>query len=179
MVSRSRLNSILTDAAVALVLAVDVELGIVGAVESAADGGGGSGAADDGTGITGVGGGAAVVEIAEDVSLAILLFVSTGSNFIMGGCDITTGCGGGGAEVFIIGLICVDPTFIVGAFAGDCCIVLITAAVFNIFAKTKLKSIERRVAFFNDEQYRQLTVMLYNVSTIFRDRVSNLNLGWS
>lgn len=74
-----------------------------------------------------------------------------GSDFIMGGCDMITGCGGGGADEFIIGLICVDPTFIVGAFAGDCCIVLITAAVLNIFAVTELKSIECVAQLFTDE----------------------------
>lgn len=64
---------------------------------------------------------------------------------------MTRGCGGGGAGVCIIGLICVDPTFIVGAFAGDCCIVLITADVFNIFAVTESKSIECIAQPCNDE----------------------------
>lgn len=116
-------------------LAVDVELGMVGAARVTGDG-----VIGDGTDITGGGGGgsAVVAVTAAEASLAILLIVSTSSDFIsMGGCDMTIGCGGGGAGVLIIGLICVDPTFIVGAFAGDCCIVLITAAVFNIFAVTQ------------------------------------------
>lgn len=94
---------------------------------------------DDCIGMMGGGGSDAVAPIAWDESLAILFFVSIGSGFITGACDMTTGCGGGGADEFIIGLICVDPTFIVGAFAGDCCIVLITAEVFNIFAVIESK----------------------------------------
>lgn len=72
--------------------------------------------------------------IGAEASLAVLLLISIGSGFTMGGCDMTTGCGADGADVFMIGLICVDPTFIVGV---DCCIVLLTAAVFNIFAVTQ------------------------------------------
>lgn len=128
-------------------LAEDVELGTVGAVGGADDGG----ATDDGIGMIGGGGGGSAFDAtAGDVSRAILLLVSIGSDFIICGCDMTTGCGGGGAGVFIIGLICVDPTFIVGAFAGDCCIVLITAAVFNIFAVTESKPIECGAQHFTD-----------------------------
>lgn len=129
---RERERGTLTDADVAFVLAEDVELGTVSA-DGGADVGG---ARDDGIGMMGGGGSGAFAPIARDLFLPILLFVSISSGLIMGACDMTTGCGGGGAGVFIIGLICVDPTFIVGAFAGDCCIVLITADVFNIFAVT-------------------------------------------
>lgn len=66
-----------------------------------------------------------------EASLTVLLLVSTNSGFTTGGCDMTTGWGAAGADVLIIGFICVDPTFIVGV---DCCIVLLTAAAFNIFA---------------------------------------------
>lgn len=66
-----------------------------------------------------------------EASLPVLLLVSTTSGFTTGGCDMTTGCGAAGVIVFIIGFICVDPTFIVGV---DCCIVLLTAAAFIIFA---------------------------------------------
>lgn len=89
--------------------------------------------------MTGGGGGGSAFDATAG---AIFLLVSIGSGFITCGCDMTTGCGGGAAGVFIIGLICVDPTFIVGALAGDCCIVLITAAVFNILAVTESKPIE-------------------------------------
>lgn len=68
------------------------------------------------------------IVVGTAVSLMVLLFVSTSSGFSMGGCDMTTGCGAG---ALIIGLICVDPTFIVGA---DCCIVFPKVAVFIIFA---------------------------------------------
>lgn len=64
------------------------------------------------------------------MSLAMLLFVSIISDFRMGGCGITIGCGAVAFDVLIIGFICVDPTFIVGV--ADCCIVL--ADVFIIFA---------------------------------------------
>lgn len=141
------IDFILTDVAdVALVIAEDVELGKVAIVWGADSGG----ATDDGIGMMGGGGGA----VAAIASLAIVLFLSMGSNFITGDCwDMTIGCGGGGADVFIIGLICVDPTFIVGAFAGDCWSVLITADVFNIFAVTELNTIECsiQVQLFNDE----------------------------
>lgn len=120
-------------------LADDVELGMVGAVRDADGGGSVTGA---GIGITGGGGGGAVIATAWEAPLAIILFMSIGSDFIMGGCDMTTGWGGGSAGVLIIGLIWVDPTFIVGAFAGDCCIVLNMAADFNIFAITEKIEIE-------------------------------------
>lgn len=67
-----------------------------------------------------------------EASLAVLLFTSIRSAFITGGCDMITGCGAGGADVLMIGFICVDPTFIVGV--DDCCIVLLNAVAFNIFA---------------------------------------------
>lgn len=101
---------------------------------AAVDADGGGSVTGDGIGMMGGGGGAIATTIGE-ASLIIFLLVSIGSDFIRGGCDIT-GCGGGSAGVLIIGLICVDPTFIVGAFAGDCCIVLYMAAAFNIFAIT-------------------------------------------
>lgn len=66
-----------------------------------------------------------------DISLTTFLLVSIESGFNIGGCDMTTGCGTGAFDAFIIGLICVDPTFIVGA---DCCIVFPIVAVFNTFA---------------------------------------------
>lgn len=83
-----RSNFILTDAVVAFVLAVDVELGMVGAVRDADGGGSVTGA---GIGITGGGGGGAVIATAWEAPLAIILFMSIGSDFIMGGCDMTTG----------------------------------------------------------------------------------------
>lgn len=98
-------------------------------------GGGGSVAADEGTDITGGGGGGAITAT-DGEALAILLLVSIDSGLMKGCCDMI-GCGGcSEAGVLIIGLICVDPTFIVGA-VGVCCIVLITVAVLYIFAVTK------------------------------------------
>lgn len=132
-------NVVLTDVVVAFVLAEDAELGIVGVAEGADSGGG---APADGTGMMDGGGGCAGAANAKEASLAIILLASIDSDFITGGCDMTIGCGGGGAGVFIIGLICVDPTFIVGAFADDCCIVLIIAAVFNILAEIGIKSLK-------------------------------------
>lgn len=67
-------------------------------------------------------------------------------DFIMGGWDVTIvtiGCGGG-ADVFMIGLIRVYLTFIAVEFADDCCIVFITAAVCIIFAVNLIESIEIR-----------------------------------
>lgn len=125
-------------------------------------------------------------EAGAEASLAVLLFMSTKSDFTTGGCDMTTGCGAGGVDVFIIGLICVDPTFIVGAV--DCCIALLTAAAFNIFA-IRFEEVTRQLDRFDGNHLRcncdyrtiqlSLTILLYRVRTIFRDRMPNLNSSWS
>lgn len=66
--------------------------------------------------------------VVAEASLAVLLSMESD---LMGGCDMTTGCGAVAFDVLIIGLICVEPTFIVGVV---CCIALPSVAVFNIFA---------------------------------------------
>lgn len=50
-----------------------------------------------------------------DVSFPMIRTLSFGSTVIIGDCERITGCG---IDAFIIGFICVEPTFIVGV---DCC----------------------------------------------------------
>lgn len=135
----------------------------------------------------------------------MILLVSAESGFSMGCCEITIGCGAGTFAVLMIGFICVDPTFIVGV--ADCCIVLLTAAAFIIFAisnrQFNIKSYQITIKMVNislldvdildgelyllyqiDIWFTQnhkilLTIMLNDVRPIFRDRLSNLNSCWS
>lgn len=72
-----------------------------------------------------------------EVSLTMLLFISIESG-LMVCCDMTIGCGAVAFEALIIGLICVDPTFIVGV--AECCIALPTLVVFRIFANDTKKN---------------------------------------
>lgn len=109
-----------------------------------------------------------------EVSLVMLLFISAASGFRMGGCGMTIGWGAV-FEVLIIGFICVDPTFIVGV--ADCCIVL--AAVFNIFAIKKKKKTFNQIWISIESHKNSLTILLYDVCTIFRNRLSNLNCSRS
>lgn len=74
------------------------------------------------------------LSVLAEESLTVLLFMSIDSG-LMGGCDMTIGCGALTFDEFMIGLIWVDPTFIVDVV--DCCIVLPKVAVFSILAMTE------------------------------------------